>query len=106
MKKIFTLLFALSFAILGTAQIPKGSTTIKVEGVSFNQVLNALLEAGYFIEMKDAELQIAKTSPQSLFKGTFFIYNPGTGERFHTFSLRADQNRIGSQRQCIFTNSV
>jgi hypothetical protein len=39
----------------------KGDNTIKVDGVEFLQVCNALLDAGYVIEKKDNELQTAKT---------------------------------------------
>ena len=45
-------------------QIPKNANTIVVKGVSFIEVCNKLLDSGYTLESKDAELQAARTEPK------------------------------------------
>lgn len=57
--KLFYFLLLLS-SISASSQ-EKGVNTIKVSGIGFLQVCNALLDAGYMIERKDNDLQTAKT---------------------------------------------
>lgn len=55
----------IAFLLLaGTAAaqtIPNKANLVKVKGVTFAQVCNVLLDSGYVIEKKDAELQTAIT---------------------------------------------
>lgn len=61
----YTLLFLL-LPVTGLAQttIPPGAKTIIVKGVAFSEVCNALLDSGYSLEKKDAELQVVRTEPK------------------------------------------
>jgi hypothetical protein len=58
MKLIILLFFPV--ALFGQV-IPKGCDLIKVSGVSFKQVANALLDAGYSFEKIDSNFQTIKT---------------------------------------------
>lgn len=70
MKKLFIIAIVLISAC-GEAfaqDIPNKSNLIKVKGVSFVQVCNVLLDSGYIIEKKDAELQTATTEMREYVK--------------------------------------
>ncbi|HEY0750045.1 MAG TPA: hypothetical protein VGD26_02750, partial [Chitinophagaceae bacterium] len=59
MWKIFFLLIP----IFGLSQekIPKNANAIEVKGVSFRQVADGLLDAGYTLERTDSSFQTIKT---------------------------------------------
>ena len=59
MLKYIFLLFPL-FA-LSQQKIPKKTNTIEVKGVSFKEVANSLLDAGYAFEKTDSNFQTIKT---------------------------------------------
>jgi len=58
MKTLFYLLIIFLLSPRSHAQA-KGDNTIKVHGISFLEICNALLDAGYAIDKKDNELQTA-----------------------------------------------
>lgn len=64
----FVVLFFVSAP--GIAQ-PKNSNLILVKGVTFNQVLNILLDKGYFIDKKENDIQTAKTEPKQMGNGVW-----------------------------------
>src|SRR5574340_1221919 len=60
--KNFLSLFIVIYSVCCYSQtIPRDANTILVKGVSFTEVCNALLDSGYSIDKKDAELQTVRT---------------------------------------------
>lgn len=64
MKMLLIVALLLNIACVGQ-QAPKGTNTIKVKGVSFRQVANALLDAGYSFKSIDSNYNILTTEPKS-----------------------------------------
>ena len=79
---ILSLITGLSFG-----QAPKHANQIIVEGVSYNQVLSALTDDGYFIDKKDNDLQtvftVARVANQTTHTTIKNIYSTITNVVFY-----------------------
>lgn len=73
MKKMLPFLFVSLLSTTAFSQAPKGANLILVSGVGYDQVLNALLDKGYFIRKKDTELFTASTEPRRLKNGSNYV---------------------------------
>jgi hypothetical protein len=71
------LLAAILFAMSVKGQdIPCGTTAIIIRNVTFNNVCMVLLDSGYSIDKKDADLQTVSTQPRRYpkrFKATYVV---------------------------------
>src|SRR5690349_15420436 len=65
MRPALLLLFILSSLTI-FSQAPKGANVIVVKNIGYEELLNALLDKGYFIAKKDNELKIASTERRQL----------------------------------------
>lgn len=66
MRIILIIIIVFTHSIICYCQtIPPNANTIIVKNISFMQICNALLDAGYTIEKKDNELQTARTEPKA-----------------------------------------
>ena len=72
MKKLF-LILSLAIAANGMAQV-KGDNTILVSGVTFKQVVNALLDEGFKIEKIDSNYNTVRTEWKEHVKYSFNYY--------------------------------
>lgn len=61
MKKLLTIFILISYVRCYSQTILRDANTILVKNVSFIEVCNALLDSGYSIEKKDADLQTVRT---------------------------------------------
>ena len=61
MKYLFLFIPLFSFC---QKEIPIGTNTIKVTGVTFKEIANSLLDSGYTVEKKDNDLQTITTDPR------------------------------------------
>jgi hypothetical protein len=71
------LLAIILFAASAKAQdVPCGATTIVVRNISFNSICSTLLDSGYLLDRKDADLQTVSTQPRAYpkrFSATYVI---------------------------------
>jgi len=67
MRSAHLLLFIL-FSLTIFSQAPKGANVIVVKNIGYDELLNALLDKGYFIDKKDTVLKIASTERKQLSK--------------------------------------
>ena len=73
MKKMLPFFFVSLLTSTAFSQAPKGTNLILVKAVGYDQVLTALLDKGYFIRKKDAELFTASTEPRRLKNGSTYV---------------------------------
>ena len=73
MKKMLPFFFVSLLTSTAFSQAPKGTNLILVKAVGYDQVLTALLDKGYFIRKKDAELFTASTEPRRLKNGSAYV---------------------------------
>jgi hypothetical protein len=57
----FILLLLLPFTSLSQAKIPKKTNAIEITGISFKEITNALLDAGFIFDKIDSNYQTLKT---------------------------------------------
>jgi hypothetical protein len=77
MRQFLILFLFINFVVIVQAQdIPKKANTIIVHGVTLSEVVNQLLDAGYFIDKADTVFNLITTKERACKKnkGTFVTY--------------------------------
>lgn len=74
MKTAFIVLLTLFSLVSNSQAIPKGANMIVVKEVGFNQVVNTLLDLGYFIDKKDSEFETVITQPRAVDNGVWSYF--------------------------------
>lgn len=74
--RLILLAMVLLTASAKAQDIPCGTTTIVVHNVSFKNICSSLLDSGYLLDGKDADMQTVSTQPRAYpkrFSATFVI---------------------------------
>lgn len=78
MRYLPFVLFTISTFFLRAQEIPKKATAIVVKGVSFDQVLNGLVDQNYFIDKKDDALKTVVTIARHIDQSSTEIFKDNT----------------------------